>query len=154
MIVRINGTVLPMANTPEVSLQPTPAIRFKINPNLKRLTLTLWSFSGILMTGGNAYAASGMDSILRVWNAFNPFFGTLQGFAMVAGTMGLLAGLIILGFKRHFGKVTILTSGLIVLGTALVPAAVMLIFFLGTIMNDAISEAINGMTATPTAGVK
>jgi hypothetical protein len=73
---------------------------------------------------------------------------------MVAGTMGLLAGLIILGFKRHFGKVTILTSGLIVLGTALVPAAVMLIFFLGTIMNDAISEAINGMTATPTAGVK
>ncbi len=152
MIVKINGMALSMRDIPTTLPQPIPVTGFKINPNLKRMALTLWSFSGILLTGGHASAA-GMDSVLKVWNAFSPFFGTVQGFAMVTGTIGILAGLIILGFKRHFGKMTIFTSGIIIIGTALVPAMVLLIFFLGTIMNDAIAEAINGISATP-AGVR
>ncbi|WP_276913877.1 hypothetical protein [Aneurinibacillus aneurinilyticus] len=153
MIVRINGTTLAMNSAVPIYTEDVPTPSFQINTKLKRLALTLWSFSGILLTGGHASAA-GMDSVLKVWNAFSPFFGTVQGFAMVTGTIGILAGLIILGFKRHFGKMTIFTSGIIIIGTALVPAMVLLIFFLGTIMNDAIAEAISGLSATPAAGVR
>lgn len=155
MIVRMNGIVLPIqeaavADSDEVVLFK----RSGINPKLKRLAVTLWTLSGIIMTGGHASASSGMDAVMKVWNSFAPFFGTMQGFAMVIGTLGLLAGLMVVGFKRQFGKVTIVTSIFIILGTALVPGMVMLIFFLGTVLNDAITEAMNGMTTAPTSGVK
>jgi len=137
MIVRINGVPLvPAAGCERV-------VVVKPNPKLSQLAITLWTVAGSLMTAAPAAADNGsMASVLKMWGSFSPMFGTLQGLALVIGTLGLLAGIVIVIFQRRFGRITLMTAGGIILGTALVPSMVLLLYFLGAMLNDAIQAGI------------
>jgi len=137
MIVRINGVPLaPAAGYERV-------VVVKPNPKLSQLAITLWTVAGSLMTAAPAAADNGsMASVLKMWGSFSPMFGTLQGLALVIGTLGLLAGIVIVIFQRRFGRITLMTAGGIILGTALVPSMVLLLYFLGAMLNDAIQAGI------------
>jgi|GEM_PF-1146094 len=137
MIVRINGEPLaPAAGCERV-------VVVKPNPKLRQLAITLWTVAGSMMTAAPAAADSGsMASVLKMWSSFSPMFGTLQGLALVIGTLGLLAGIVIVIFQRRFGRMTLMTAGGIILGTALVPSMVLLLYFLGAMLNDAIQAGI------------
>jgi len=136
MIVRINGEPLALAAECE------RVVVVKPNPKLRQLAITLWTVAGSLMTAPAAADNGSMTSVLKMWSSFSPMFGTLQGLALVIGTLGLLAGIVIVIFQRRFGRITLMTAGGIILGTALVPSMVLLLYFLGAMLNDAIQAGI------------
>jgi len=136
MIVRINGVPLePAAGCERV-------VVVKPNPKLRQLAITLWTVAGSMMTAPAAANSGSMAAVLKMWGSFSPMFGTLQGLALVIGTLGLLAGIVIVIFQRRFGRMTLMTAGGIILGTALVPSMVLLLYFLGAMLNDAIQAGI------------
>ncbi|ELK39012.1 hypothetical protein RI662_10855 [Brevibacillus agri] len=135
MIVKING--VPLQRQPqELKVVVRP------NPKLRRLAITLWSVAGSLATS-RVFADSGsMSAVLKLWGSFDPMFGTIQGLALVIGTLGLLAGIVIVIFQRRIGRMTLMTAGGMILGTALVPSLVLLLYFLGAMLNDAVQAGI------------
>lgn len=135
MIVKINGVPL-SAPTQEVKVVIRP------NPKLRRLAISLWSLAGSLLTTPAFADSGGMESVLKMWGSFSPMFGTIQGLSLVIGTLGLLAGIVIVIFQRRVGRMTLMTAGGIILGTALVPSMVLLLYFLGAMLNDAIQAGI------------
>lgn len=135
MIVKING--VPLSAPPQEA-----KVVIRPNPKLRRLAISLWSLAGSLLTTPAFADSGGMESVLRMWGSFNPMFGTIQGLSLVIGTLGLLAGIVIVIFQRRVGRMTLMTAGGIILGTALVPSMVLLLYFLGAMLNDAIQAGI------------
>lgn len=135
MIVKINGIPLTTAGMNQ-------QVVIRRNPKLQRLAITLWTFAGSLLTSPALANSGSMESVLTLWGSFSPMFGTIQGLALVIGTLGLLAGIVIVIFQRRVGRMTLMTAGGIILGTALVPSMVLLLYFLGAMLNDAIQAGI------------
>ncbi|WP_051567363.1 hypothetical protein [Brevibacillus borstelensis] len=136
MIVRINGVPLATAIGSE------QVVVVKPNPKLRQLAITLWTFAGSLLTQPVLASSGSMESVLKLWGSFDPMFGTIQGLALVIGTLGLLAGIVIVIFQRRIGRMTLMTAGGVILGTALVPSMVLLLYFLGAMLNDAVQAGI------------
>lgn len=135
MIVKING--VPLQRQPkELKVVVRP------NPKLRRLAITLWSVAGSLATSPVFADSGSMSAVLKLWGSFDPMFGTIQGLALVIGTLGLLAGIVIVIFQRRIGRMTLMTAGGMILGTALVPSLVLLLYFLGAMLNDAVQAGI------------
>jgi len=135
MIIKINGVPLTTAGINQ-------QVAIRRNPKLQRLAITLWTFAGSLLTAPALANSGSMESVLTLWGSFSPMFGTIQGLALVIGTLGLLAGIVIVIFQRRVGRMTLMTAGGIILGTALVPSMVLLLYFLGAMLNDAIQAGI------------
>ncbi|MBY0053004.1 hypothetical protein H7K32_15240 [Brevibacillus agri] len=135
MIVKINGVPL-QRQSQELKVVVRP------NPKLRRLAITLWSVAGSLATSPVFADSGSMSAVLKLWGSFDPMFGTIQGLALVIGTLGLLAGIVIVIFQRRIGRMTLMTAGGMILGTALVPSLVLLLYFLGAMLNDAVQAGI------------
>ncbi|WP_035295101.1 hypothetical protein [Brevibacillus thermoruber] len=136
MIVRING--VPLTSTIGTK-QPAVVLP---NPKLRQLATTLWTVAGAMLTTPALADTGSMASVLKLWGSFSPMFGTIQGLALVIGTLGLLVGIVIVIFQRRVGRMTLMTAGGIILGTALVPSMVLLLYFLGAMLNDAVQAGI------------
>ncbi|TRY23695.1 hypothetical protein FOI68_20765 [Brevibacillus sp. LEMMJ03] len=136
MIVRING--VPLTST----IGTKQAAVVLPNPKLRQLATTLWTVAGAMLTTPALADTGSMASVLKLWGSFSPMFGTIQGLALVIGTLGLLVGIVIVIFQRRVGRMTLMTAGGIILGTALVPSMVLLLYFLGAMLNDAVQAGI------------
>jgi len=136
MIVRINGVPLTSTIGTKQEAVVLP------NPKLRQLATTLWTVAGAMLTTPALADTGSMASVLKLWGSFSPMFGTIQGLALVIGTLGLLVGIVIVIFQRRVGRMTLMTAGGIILGTALVPSMVLLLYFLGAMLNDAVQAGI------------
>ncbi|ARK28821.1 hypothetical protein [Halalkalibacter krulwichiae] len=112
----------------------------KIKPkNLQRLAITLWTTSAALMTS----PAMASTKTTSLWSEFKPLFGVFQDVAMIIGAIAIFAGLITMVFKKRLGVQMIVTSSIIVGGCFLVPAAIMLVSIIGTMLNGALENVFN-----------
>ena len=104
--------------------------------NLSRLAITLWTTSAALMAFDSA-SAQGSGSI---WMEMQPVFRIFQDMAMIVGAIALFAGLLTMVFKKQLGHKVILTAAWVVGGCFLVPAAIMLVSIIGTLINDTLMQ--------------
>lgn len=98
---------------------------------LKKLSIFLWSVSGSLLLQSKSYAESG-----SLWTEMQPIWHVFQEIAMIVGAIALFVGLISFIFKRQLGKKMIVTTVVVVGGCYLVPAALMLLAIIGSMIND------------------
>ena len=124
MIVRINGV-----NEELLPKTKTEAKR------LKSLSIFLWSVSGTFLMQSKSYASSG-----SLWTEMQPIWNIFQEIAMIVGAIALFVGLITFIFKRQVGKKIIVTTAIVIGGCYLVPATLMLIAIIGSMINDTLME--------------
>lgn len=130
----MNGQTLAIPN-PSVEYVIQPGI----NPKLKPLAITLWTMAAGFAVGKPAEAAS------PLWDGSKPLIHFFQDVAMFLGSLALIAGLILLGFKKRWGVNTIKTTAFVVVGVFLVPSALVLLAIIGGYMDSALSEALQQM---------
>ncbi|MGJ9460145.1 hypothetical protein [Oceanobacillus sp. CF4.6] len=134
MIVNLNGHF--WYDTEERITQEDLAIFQKSN-KLKAFALTLWTTSGLLFTQ-KAHAESFYESMQPLTHVF-------QDIALGLGILFALSGFILLGFKKRAGTATLKTTALVVGGVFLVPSILMLVAIVGTMLNEALVEAFQGV---------
>lgn len=135
MIVKLNGNY--WFDTDE-HIEDELLIIQKSN-KIKGFAFTLWTSSGILYTPA-AHAANFYDSMKPLTNVF-------QDIALGLGILFSLAGFILLGFRKRWGETTLKTTGTVVLGVFLVPSILMLIAIVGTMLNEALTDAFENVRA-------
>jgi hypothetical protein len=135
MIVRLNGQFFfEIGSIPQDEIF---VIKKGINPKLKKMAATLWTLSGTMFMK-SAQASS-------LWDGMQPLIYLAQDIAMFTGTLAIIAGFIILAFRKRIGVRVIKLAGVIVAGTFLAPAAILLFAIVGIQLNDALTEALNNM---------
>src|SRR5690625_1970020 len=130
MIVKLNGQF--WFNTDDEA-DFDELVIVKRSNKLKVFALTLWTSSGILVTQ-TVHADTFYENM-------QPLTYTFQDIALGLGILFALAGFILLGFRRRWGEATLKTTALVVGGVFLVPSMLMLIAIVGTMLNDALTDA-------------
>jgi hypothetical protein len=138
MIVRIND--VPLEMYPKLSESDQVIVVKKgINPKLKKIAITLWTISGIMMVKTRTYAAG------ELWTELKPLLYFFQDFAMFFGTLAIIAGLILLGVKKRWGTKTLKITGFIVAGVFLAPSIILLCAILGIVLDDALTNVLQNI---------
>jgi hypothetical protein len=138
MNVRINGQ--PLECLPTVNEDGILVLRNGINPKLKKIAITLWTVSGSLFTKSVAAASNG-----SFYERMQPLYHVLQEFALGLGGLALLTGIIMLAFKKRWGKSTLKVTSFVIGGVFLIPSAMLLLAIIGIMLNDAMYEAFKGI---------
>lgn len=131
MIVKLNGNY--WFDTDD---QEEVVVLQKSN-KLRKLAIALWTASGMTLTQ-TAHAESFYESMRPLTHVF-------QDIALGLGILFALAGFILLGFKRRMGTATLKTTAMVVGGIFLVPSILMLVAIVGTMLNEALIEAFQGV---------
>lgn len=126
MLVKING--VPLRSDPE------EFIYVKKSDKLRKFAIILWTSSALLTVNERTKAESFYDTM-------EPLTHVFQDIALGLGILSALAGFILLGVKRRWGETTIKTTAIVVAGVFLVPSILMLVGIVGTMLNDALTEA-------------
>ena len=134
MIVKLNGQF--WFNTDDKA-DFDELVIVKRSNKLKVFALTLWTSSGILVTQ-TVHADTFYENM-------QPLTYTFQDIALGLGILFALAGFILLGFRRRWGEATLKTTALVVGGVFLVPSMLMLIAIVGTMLNDALTDAFQNV---------
>lgn len=143
MIIKINGQEI----TPVISTtveEEIIVIGRGSNKKLRRIATMFWSISATFMVKSQALAASATGSG-QLWEQMKPLLYFFQDMAMFAGTLAIIAGIILLVFKRRWGIATIKTTAFAVAGIFLVPSAVLLLAILGMFLDDSLTTVLNGI---------
>lgn len=132
MIVKLNGSYWFDTNKSDDDL-----VIVKKSNKLRGFALGLWTTSGVL-AAQTVYADTFYDSM-------KPLTHTFQDIALGLGILFALTGFILLGFRRRWGEATLKTTALVVGGVFLVPAMLMLIAIVGTMLNEALTDAFQNV---------
>jgi len=133
MIVKLNGNY--WFDTDKQIMDEMVVVQ-KSN-KLKKFALTLWTTSSILFAQ-KVHAETFYDSMKPLTHVF-------QDIALGLGILFALTGFILLGFKRRWGETTLKTTGFVVVGVFLVPSLLMLVAIVGTLLNEALTEAFQNV---------
>lgn len=109
----------------------------KRSNKLRAFAFTLWTTSGLLFSQ-TVHADTFYESM-------QPLTHTFQDIALGLGILFALTGFILLGFRRRWGEATLKTTALIVGGVFLVPSLLMLIAIVGTMLNEALTDAFQNV---------
>jgi sensor histidine kinase YesM len=134
MIVNLNGQF--WYDTEVKAVDEMVVIR-KSN-KLKNFAIALWTSSGLFLTKTAVHAETFYESM-------QPLTYVFQDIALGLGILFALSGLILLGFKKRWGTITLKTTAFVVGGVFLVPSALMLFGIIGTLLNEALTEAFEGV---------
>lgn len=133
MIVKLNGNY--WFDTDDQIMDEVAIVQK--SDKLKSFAITLWTSSGMLFAP-RVNAESFYDSMKPLTHVF-------QDIALGLGILFALTGFILLGFKRRWGETTLKTTGFVVLGVFLVPSILMLIGIIGTMLNEALTDAFESV---------
>jgi hypothetical protein len=137
MIVKING--VPLEMYPRIcDIDEVIVVKKGVNTNLKKIAVTLWTVSAAMLVKSKAYADGFYEEI-------QPLFYVFQEMALGIGALAIIAGLVLLVFKKRWGQITLKTTAFIVGGVFLVPSVLMLLAIIGTYLNDALYEALQNV---------
>lgn len=152
MIVRINGVEL--VDNPVRVMEEFVAENYKKKDikKLKKLAVWLWSISGTMLAQTPAFAASGATG--NLWIQMKPIFGLFQEIGMVIGAFAIIAGLIVMIFRKRLATKIIGVAAIAVGGVFLVPSAIMLIAIIGSMMNDALTAVFSTLDIGGSVKVK
>ncbi|WP_068672262.1 hypothetical protein [Oceanobacillus sp. Castelsardo] len=106
---------------------------------LKKFALTLWTASGVFASN-KAHAET--ESF---YESMRPLTHVFQDIALGLGILFALTGFILLGFRRRWGETTLKTTGFVVVGVFLVPSLLMLVAIVGTLLNEALTDAFENV---------
>lgn len=134
MIVNLNGHF--WYDTEEHFNNEVVAV--KKSNKLKKFAITLWTSTSLMFTKSAVHAKTFYESM-------QPLTYVFQDIALGLGILFALSGFILLGVKKRWGAVTLKTTGLIVGGVFLVPSALMLFGIVGTLLNEALTEAFESI---------
>lgn len=137
MIVNLNGHYWFDTDGPKQQDQQDDYVIVKRSNKLKYFALTLWTTSGVLVTQ-TVHADSFYDNM-------QPLTHTFQDIALGLGILFALAGFILLGFRKRWGEATLKTTALVVGGVFLVPSLLMLVAIVGTMLNEALTDAFQSV---------
>ena len=157
MIVRINGEVLNGIGMSKIDVNELETIvkksyKKKDIKKLQKLSVWLWSVSGIMLSQTKALAAtSGTQSL---WTEMGPIFHLFQEIGMVIGAFAIIGGLLVMIFKKRTATKIISTAAIAVAGVFLVPSAIMLIAIIGSMMNDALTGVFSQLNIGGSVKVK
>lgn len=143
MIVRINGVELPDYSPAVIEEIVVESYKKKDIKKLKKLSIWLWSVSGTMLAQTQAFAAGTGSN--NLWVEMKPIFGLFQEIGMVLGAFAIIAGLIVMIFRKRMATKIIGTAAIAVGGVFLVPSAIMLIAIIGSLMNDALTTVFSGL---------
>lgn len=144
MIVRINGVELVDYSPVVIEELVVESYKKKDIKKLKKLSLWLWSISGTMLAQTQAFAA-GTGVSNNLWIEMKPIFGLFQEIGMVLGAFAIIAGLIVMIFRKRMATKIIGTAAIAVGGVFLVPSAIMLIAIIGSLMNDALTSVFSSL---------
>jgi len=144
MIVRMNGQYLMTVGEELRSDEEVVIIGKKSNKKLRRIAITFWSLSASFLAKSQALAAT-TSTTSGLWEQMKPLLYFFQDFAMVAGTLAIIAGIVLLVVKRKWGVATLKISAFAVVGIFLVPSAVLLLAILGMLLDDSLTSVLNGI---------
>lgn len=133
MIIRINGVSIDDFYNKNKLINQFEELIPKSKSEVKRLkslATFLWSVSGTMLFQSKSYASSSL------WTEMSPIWNVFQDISMIMGAIFLFIGLITFMFKRQVGKKIIVTTAIVVGGCYLVPAALMLVAIIGSMIND------------------
>jgi hypothetical protein len=149
MKVRINGVPLEMYRfeVSEATSKELISQKAVIHPGLKKMAITLWTISGTFFAKSSVLAAGSF------YQEMQPLYYVFQDIALGLGGLALIAGLIMLVFKKRWGIATIKVMGLVIGGVFLIPSAIMLLAILGISLNDALYNALENIRATDAKAV-
>lgn len=135
MIVKLNGNY--WFDTDENTMDEMVVIQR--SDKLKKFALTLWTASGLFASSkAHAETKSFYDSMAPLTHVF-------QDIALGLGILFALTGFILLGFRKRWGEKTLKTTGLVVVGVFLVPSLLMLVAIVGTMLNEALTDAFESV---------
>jgi hypothetical protein len=142
MIVKMNGQFLMEigSGSPKVNDEEIVIVKKGFNKQLKTLAITLWTLAGSLIAKSKTFAEGG-----TFYEEIQPLFWVFQDMALGIGALALIAGFVLLVFKKRLGQMTLKTTAFIVAGVFLVPSALMLLAIVGTYLNDALYEALQNV---------
>lgn len=112
-------------------------VTIKKSNKLKNFAITLWTSTSLLLAKP-VHAETFYESM-------QPLTYVFQDIALGLGILFALSGFILLGVKKRWGAVTLKTTGLVVGGVFLVPSALMLFGIVGTLLNEALTEAFENI---------
>lgn len=159
-IIRINGKQLTYSSDvkiPQISeIKEALAegakegMKILVNPLTKSknmFVISIWNAAGVMLSQMTVSAQTvGASSSPSMWKEIEPVFGVFQEISMIVGALAIIAGLIIMVFKKKLGWTIISTAGLVVLGCFLVPSAVMLVAIIGKLLNGALTHAFEAFS--------
>jgi FtsH-binding integral membrane protein len=142
MIVKMNGRFLmeignvsPIVNDEEIVI-----VKKGFNKNLKTIAVTLWTLAGSLIAKSIAFAEG-----TSFYEQIQPLYFLFQDFALALGSLALIAGLVLLVFKKRMGQQAVKTTAIIIGGVFLAPSLIMLVAIVATYLNDALYEALKNV---------
>ncbi|RDW16509.1 hypothetical protein CWR48_15800 [Oceanobacillus arenosus] len=133
MIVKLNGDYWFDTDRP---IDDEVIVLMKSN-KIKKFAMMVWTASGVLFAQ-SVHAESFYESMRPLTHVF-------QDIALGLGILFALAGFILLGFKRRMGTTTLKTTAMVVGGVFLVPSLLMLVAIVGTLLNEALTEAFQNV---------
>src|SRR5690606_10849357 len=138
MIVKINGNPINGISPVKLSeiIEEIPKLSNKERKQMRKLAVLLWGVSGSFFAKSRAFA-EGTD---RIWIQMQPIWTVFQDIAMTIGAIALFIGLISFVFKRQLGKKIIVTTAIAIGGCFLVPATLMLISIIGSMINSVLLD--------------
>lgn len=147
MIVKVNGQYLMTIgeDRPDMFEEEMLVIGRGFNTELKKIAIAFWSLSASLFAKSKVYAAAPTGSSGQLWEEMKPLLYFFQDLAMFAGTLAIIAGIILLVVKRRWGIATLKTSAFAVIGIFLVPSAVLLLAILGMFLDDSLTAVLNNI---------
>jgi len=113
-------------------------VTVKRSNKLKKFAITLWTSTSLMFTKTAVHAETFYESM-------QPLTYVFQDIALGLGILFALSGFILLGVKKRWGAVTLKTTALVVGGVFLVPSALMLFGIVGTLLNEALTEAFENI---------
>ncbi|KZE65614.1 hypothetical protein AWM68_20650 [Fictibacillus phosphorivorans] len=141
MKVRINGVPLEMLNMDQITLIDQIEVheKKKMSKSLNKFATTLWTISGTFFAKSSVLASGSF------YQEMQPLYYVFQDIALGLGGLALIAGLIMLVFKKRWGITTIKVMGLVIGGVFLIPSAIMLLAILGISLNEALYSALENI---------
>ncbi|MUK89173.1 hypothetical protein GMD78_12395 [Ornithinibacillus sp. L9] len=132
MIIKLNGKYWFDTNEEQQEM-----VFVQKSNKLKQFAIALWTSTGVLFA--QTVRAESFYENMR------PLEYTFQDIALGLGILSALAGFILLGIKKRWGVTTLKTTALVVGGVFLVPSILMLIAIVGTMLNEALTDAFQNV---------
>lgn len=136
MIVKINGQPLE-SFSPALPMEVFEPLSKKETKKLKQMALTLWTLSGTMFMKAT-YAGS-------FYQEMKPLYEVFQEFALGFGALALIIALIVFIFKKRLGTNMIKIISIVVAGVFFIPSGLMLLAIIGTMLDSALYEALQGI---------
>ncbi len=138
MVIKINGN--PITNFTPVKInefiEEIPKMSNKERKQMRKLAIMLWGVSGSFFAKSKVFA----EGTSGIWIQMQPIWVVFQDIAMTIGAIALFIGLISFVFKRQTGKKIIITTAIAIGGCFLVPATLMLISIIGSMINNVLLD--------------